>query len=95
VEVLAHGRHGRLSIEAKIAPFSQELEPPPNPGRFRLAELADRERAGAMPCTTATSLPPSLIEYTQTATITLLSDVGTFVEPERFTRQRAGIVLPG
>ena len=59
-----------------------------------LAELADRERAGAMTREGVASLPPSLSKYTQT-TITLPPDVAAAVEEERLTRRRARIVWLG
>jgi len=64
------------------------------PSISRLAELADRERAGTTPREGVASLPPSLSKYTQT-TITLPSHVAAAVETERFARRRARIIWLG
>lgn len=59
-----------------------------------LAELADRERAGAMPRADVAPLPQHLSKYTQTI-ITLPPDVAAAVEEERRVQRYARIVWMG
>jgi hypothetical protein len=59
-----------------------------------LAELADCERADTMTSECVTSLPPSLVKYTQT-TIMLAPDVAAVIEEERLVRRPSCIVWLG